>query len=184
MAAGVNYYTNGNIGRMFARQNVPSVYGRQKAAGSAELQEEIKRVDQVSFSAQAPKPLTADFIQDALDAGDAIASGKSLSEEDATRLRLDRVFAAVSALALLGYDGEQPAEWPGGLPAPTREELEAARRRLAQRPQNLEELSEPELVQNRRIELMEKITRRDLGQATLGLPDGTVPSDAASARSE
>lgn len=164
MAAGVSYYNNGSIGRMFARQNVPSVYGRQKAVENADIQEEIKQVDQVSLSAQAPKPLTADFIKNALDAGETIAAGEPLSEESESRVRLDRVFAAVSALALLGHDGDQPASWPGGIPAPSKSELEAARRRLAQRPQHLEQAAEPEQIQNRRVELVEKITRRDLGQ--------------------
>ncbi len=169
MAAGVNYYANGNIGRMFARQNVPSVYGRQKPSEEAEARAETGLVDQVSLSPNAPKPLTVDFLRDALDAGDALAAGGELSEENLSRLRLDRVFAAVSALALMGHDGEQPVSWPGGLPAPNRAELEAARRRLAQRPQGAVEAGDPAAVRNRRVELLEKIGRRDFGQLPPGI---------------
>lgn len=166
MSASVNYYTNGSIGKMFARQNVPSVYGRQRQPGEAEQQEAAERVDRVSLSAQAPKPLSADFLEDALDAGDAMAAGDTLSGENSERLRLDRVFAAVAALELLGENGGQAVTWPGGLPAPSQAELEAARRRLAQRPQNTEAAENPAAVQSRRIDLLEKITKRDFGQVT------------------
>ncbi len=178
MTAGVQQYTHGSIGRMFARQNVPSVYGRQKLADETEPPTEAGLVDQVSLSPNAPKPLTADFLKDALDAGDTLASGNRLSEESSTRLRQDRVFAAVSALALMGHDGEQPAAWPGGIPAPNRAELEAARRRLAQRPQNADQTTDAATVQNRRIELLEKIGRRDFGQLPPGIPTTASKSPA------
>ncbi len=177
MSAGIQYYNHGSIGRMFARQNVPSVYGRQKAPEEAAAQEEARFVDSVSLSPDAPKPLTAEFLSEAFSAGDALAGGGGLSEGDSARLREDRVFAAVSALALMGHDGEQPVSWPGGLPAPSRAELEAARRRLAQRPRNADQADDPALVQSRRLEILEKIGRRDFGQLPLGI--STIASAAS-----
>lgn len=164
MSATVANNNYGSIGRMFARQNVPSVYGAQKAAAGLEPEAANEAMDKVSLSPFAPRPLTADFLQSAMQTSENLAQGKTLSGDDEARLREDRVFAAVTALALLGYDGEQPVNWPGGFSSPTREELEMARRRLAQRPQNLSEADSAEQLQQRRLELMQKVAKRDLGQ--------------------
>ncbi len=161
MATGVHTQYSGTIGRMFARHNVPALYAKQKAAPPEEPQVEDKRVDQVSLSPQAPKPLAGNLIREAFAAADALASGGGVSEEETTRLREDRVFAAVSALALLGYDRGEQAFWPGGIPAPTKAELEAARRRLAQRPEETAAAAAPE-TRTRRLGLLEKITGIDL----------------------
>lgn len=169
MAAITQQYTNGSIGRMFARQNVPSVYGRQKPPEGAEPQATTDLMDQVSLSPEAPKPLTANYLEDALTTGAALATGTKLSEATSNKLREDRVFAAVSALALMGHDSAQTPTWPGGLPAPTPAELEAARRRLAQRPQNMDQAQNPSQVQMTRMELLEKLNRRDFGQLPLGI---------------
>lgn len=168
MSATVANNGYGSIGRMFARQNAPSVYGMQKAASALEQETASDRVDQVSLSPFAPRPLTADFLRSAMQAGESLGQGKTPSGEEADRLREDRVFAAVSALALLGYSGDQPVNWPGGFSSPTKEELEMARRRLAQRPQNLQETDSPEQLQQQRLELLEKVAKRDFSQVGFG----------------
>lgn len=167
MSTQVHNYSFSNIGRMFARQNVPSVYGLQKNASGAEAEETAGVVDSVSLSPYAPKPLAADLFRDAVAAGRDISSGGGLSGDQLARLREDRVFTAVSALSLLGDDGEGatvPRDWPGGIPAPTAEELEAARRRLAQR-LRFDDSSDRSVdaLQRERIALLEKIGGRFFG---------------------
>lgn len=164
MAVQVGNYAFTNVGRMYARQNVPSVYNRQQTAGKAAAEESVQSMDQVTLSAQAPRPLTGDFLEQAMAAGRALGSGGELSEESEERLREDRIFTAVTALAMMGYSGEDAAyaNWPGGIPAPSREELEVARRRLAQRPQQLQDASNPTEVQNERLTLLERLGKRDV----------------------
>ncbi len=177
MSAQIQHYGNGSIGRMFARQNVPSVYGKQKQNAEAPAAEEDGAlVDRVSLSPDAPKPLDAAFMEDAFRAGETIASGGALSGEDSERLRMDRVFAAVSALSLLGKDGEGAVSWPGGFPVPSQAELEAARRRLAQRPQNTEQAANPSHVQAARQEILDRVTRRDFARPAFA----PMPEAAAS----
>lgn len=163
MAVQVGNYAFTNVGRMYARQNVPSVYNRQQTAGKAAAEESVQTVDSVTLSAQAPRPLTGDFLEQAMAAGRDLGSGGELSSDSGQRLREDRIFAAVTALAMMGYSGEEAAmaSWPGGIPAPTNEELEVARRRLAQRPQQLQEASNPAQVQNERLTLLERLGKQD-----------------------
>lgn len=164
MSAQITNQYPGAIGRMFARQNVPSVYGAQKAAAGVETDEGQGVMDSVSLSAMAPKPLTTGFLEQALSVGRSLGEGTKISSETEDRLREDRVFAAVSALSLLGYGkGDNTmGGWPGGIPAPSREELEAARRRLAQRPSDSGDSANPEAIMNERVELMRKVGKSDL----------------------
>lgn len=163
MSAQITNQYPGAVGRMFARQNVPSVYGAQKAAAAADSEETQGIRDSVSLSAMAPKPLTTGFLEQAMATGRSLGEGTKISSETEGRLREDRVFAAVSALSLLGYNGESSVSgWPGGIPAPTREELEAARRRLAQRPSDTGDAANPGSIANERVELMQKIGKSDL----------------------
>ena len=159
------YITNnypGSIGRMFARQNVPSIYGAQKSSTGVEAEEAGTVTDNVSLSPFAPKPLTSGFLEQALDTGKTLGEGSTLSGESESRLREDRVFAAVSALALLGYNENQNLSgWPGGIPTPSREEVEAARRRLAQRPRDTGDASSYESVMAERIQLLQRIGKSD-----------------------
>ncbi|MCD7897716.1 MAG: hypothetical protein LUG50_13750 [Planctomycetaceae bacterium] len=166
----ITSYNHTNVGRMFARQNVPSVYGLQKnsAAGLGDAQ--VQPTDTVSLSAAAPKPLTANFLEDAIGVGKRLAGGtETMAAEDTERLREDRVFAAVSALAMIGFDAEsgQAPRWPGGLPTPTTEELDVARRRLAQRPQNPEEAANPEALGKDRLSILSAVGRTDFGTLSL-----------------
>ena len=154
----------GNIGRMFARQNVPAVYGRQKAAaGALEADNAAGGVDSVSLSPQAPRPLSARTVEEALETAGVVANGGKLSAGQTEKLREDRVFRAVSALAAMGFDGQddRPVAWPGGIPVPTRDELEAAKRRLAQRLDSTSEAADIETVQRDRMELLRRMGKRD-----------------------
>lgn len=178
MSTQVHDYSFSNIGRMFARQNVPNIYGLAKSASAAEAEEAGGAVDSVSLSPYAPKPLEATLFEDALSAGKAITSGAKLPDDQEIRLREDRVFAAVSALALLGDDGEDgtlPRQWPGGIPAPTSEELEAARRRLSQRLQNVESAQDAAQLQQERLVILEKIGKRGFAPAA-ALEQGMEPA--------
>lgn len=164
MSAQVSNHNFTNIGRMFARQNVPAVYGRQKSADGADPEAAAEAVDRVSLSSMAPKPLQGGMLKDALDTGRIMESGGKLSGDRVERLRQDRIYSAISALAALGDDGDantMPRSWPGGLPAPTREEMEIARRRLAQRFVPDENVDNPEVLQQDRLDLLRKIRNRD-----------------------
>ncbi|MCD8138803.1 MAG: hypothetical protein LUE17_03325 [Planctomycetaceae bacterium] len=163
MAVTVAPYAFGNVGRMYARQNVPALYGRQKAVAGVNGDDAPQSVDKVTLSANAPRPLTADYLEQALSAGQTLAAGGNTPDDTTERLREDRIFAAVSALAMMGHSGEkgEPVSWPGGLPSPSAEELEIARRRLAQRPQRLEDAADPQAVQTDRLTLLERLGRTD-----------------------
>lgn len=177
MSAQITNNVYGNIGRMFARQNVSSVYGVQKATARPTVEEPVAQVDSVSLSPSAPRPLAADFLQQAMGTGQAMGDGESLSKSEEARLREDRIYAAMCALSMLGHTGESsdgPTSWPGGIPVPTRDELETARRRLAQRPSNTESVDDPEQLQQERLELMKKI-----GKSDLSLPFGRNPTTQA-----
>ncbi|MDR1744835.1 MAG: hypothetical protein LBS30_03675 [Planctomycetota bacterium] len=170
MSALITNQYPGAVGRMFARQNVSSVYGAHKAAPDAETEETGGIQDNVSLSPFAPKPLTTGFLEQALSAGRALADGSGVSADTEGRLREDRVFAAVSALTLLGYSKSNPAAgWPGGIPAPSREELEAARRRVAQRPSDAGDAVNVPDIMNGRLDLLQRIGKSDFtGMAFAG----------------
>lgn len=182
MSTIVHDYSFSNIGRMFARQNVPSIYGAHKGAAAVQAEEAGGVTDSVSLSPFAPKPLDAVLLRDALTAGKNLSSGGKLPEEEMERLREDRVFAAVSALALMGDDGETgtvPREWPGGIPAPTQGEMEEARRRLSQRVQNAEAAENVEQLQQDRLTLLEKLGKRSFAPLT---PETAMESVAMGAK--
>lgn len=185
MSAQIGNHAFGNIGRMFARQNVPTVYARQRSAGDATGVETTEsNMDSVSLSAFAPKPLDAVDFETAMEySGYLSGGGKGMATAAAEeRLREDRIFAAVSALAAMGVSGEGfelPNRWPGGIPVPTREELEVARRRLSQRLQNVDQTSDPEKVQLDRTALVEKLRKRDFGALALAeTPESAVAAPA------
>lgn len=180
MSAQVNNYNFTTIGRMFARQNVPAVYGQQKAATAEKEEVAVDAVDSVSLSPFAPKPYSARLFEDAMDAGRALGANAELSADTTERLREDRIFAAMSALAFLGEEGEFGARsgWPGGIPVPTREEMEVARRRLAQRLSNVTEVEDSVAVQQDRLDLMRKIGKRDFAELRF-MESGQISSAAA-----
>lgn len=172
MSAQITNQYPGTIGRMFARQSVPAVYGAQKAAAEMDAEETKEIRDSVSLSAMAPKPLTTGFLEQALSTGKSLGEGSALSTDTTNRLREDRIFAAVSALALVGHSQENPVSgWPGGIPTPTREELEAARRRLAQRPNDSGDADNTESVLNQRIDLLRQIGKSDFSSLAFAAAD-------------
>lgn len=165
MSAQISNHNFTNIGRMFARQNVSAVYGQQKPVADAEPEALSEQMDQVSLSPFVPKPFGARFFEEARDAGRALANGEKLAAADVERLREDRIFAAMSALAAIGDDGSDSSmrrSWPGGIPIPTPEEMEVARRRLSQRLGNVDEAADGAAAQRDRLELIRRIGKRDL----------------------
>ncbi len=169
--AQINNNSFTNIGRMFARRNVPEVYGFAKAAATADPEAIQEQVDRVSLSPLAPRPLPARLLEEAMDTGRLMNDGKKLPADRVERIREDRVFAAVSALAAIGETGEEtgsPRSWPVGLPAPTSEEMEVARRRLAQRLRGVDQAEDPTGVQMGRVELLQRIGRRSFAPAGAG----------------
>lgn len=182
MSVQVHNNFHGGIGRMFARQNVSALYEGAKSREAAAPEAGAGILDKVSLSGQVPRPFEARFLEEAADAGRRMGRGGALSGDELARLREDRVFGAMSVLAAIGDDGSPESlkrSWPGGLPTPTREELEAARRRLAQRLDGLDGTDDSARVQDTRLRLLERIGRRDLGEIAMG--DPSVAAVAASA---
>lgn len=165
MAIQVNGSNPGVIGRMFARQNVTEVYGRQKTAVAEAEEGSAATVDKVDLSPLVPKPLSAAYVEDAYATAEKLGQGGKLAANEAEALREDRVYAALTALMALGGDSDaQQLKWPGGLPAPTREEMQAAYRRLSQRLDKLDEAGDPEQAQLSRIKTLEGMRKTDMGE--------------------
>lgn len=138
--------SGGVIGKMFAQQNIPGLYNRQRKGDPEEsaVNSLPEAVDRVELSSFAPRPLDAPYVEEAEKVGRELAGTGVLSGENAVRLREDRVFAAVSTLMALGItEKKYPLNWPGGLPRPTSDEMSAAYRRLTQRLSKLNEASDP-----------------------------------------
>ena len=157
------------VGRMFARNNVTALYDRQKGADNP-VEDALQGVDRLELSQWAPRPLGSSLFTDSLKTAQSLTNGSTLSEQDMGRLREDKVFSAVTALAAMGMEDADrlPRAWPGGLPAPSSAELAEARRRLAQRLRMdtaTEAASEPALQQQRR-ELYDKIRSTDFSSFT------------------
>ena len=164
MSAHVNNNSFGNIGRMFARQNMPILYDAKKTAETASADATAETVDNVSLSPQAPRPLSAKLVEEAVDSARVVGGGGKLSSDKVENLRQDRILQAVFALAAMDGGGDAaslPRSWPAGLPAPTREEMEIARRRLTQRLHSVDTADNPESTQQARLDLLRKIGKRD-----------------------
>ncbi len=162
-----------NIGRLFARQNVPTVYGKQQNdTAVAKESGVVGAQDRVELSSYAPKPLSASLFQNAWETGQTLGSGGKLSSEQTERIREDRVFAAIAAMTLQGANGSDTDAnigWPGGIPRPSDAEMEEARRRLSQRFQRMEAMEDPDAVQKNRLDLLEQLANRDnLAMAAAG----------------
>ena len=160
-----------NIGRMFGQLSASEAYGGRKAASIGAGDDEAAPIDRVSLSSQAPRPLPARLLEEAVDAGRSLAAAGRMRPEKMERLREDRILAAVSVLAAIGLDdmhGLPRISWPGGLPAPTGEEMETARRRLAQRLTEVELAADPAAAQRDRAELWRRSAKLDLSSLNVG----------------
>lgn len=159
MAMNISDYERTSLGLLMARQSAPVAYNRQMETGVKTEETDRYAVDSVSLSANVPRPLTANDFRAAVNAGKTMASSGTLDINSTRRLREDRVFNALSALALMGERGteEGMTGWPGGIPAPSSEELEEARRRLSQRLSRTEGLPDPAAAQEERLELLRRI---------------------------
>lgn len=146
----------GGIGRMVARRNLPEIYGRNRSPASVDGAAPAA-VDRVDLSADAPRPVSARAFAEAMTAAKSLSSGGRLSEEQQEALREDTVFRAMSVLIAMGGDGDGLVKgWPGGLPMPTRPELEAAYRRIAQRLDDPGNVDNADQINRERAEFMER----------------------------
>lgn len=124
----------GSVGRMLARRTLPEAYAKRQSGGGESAAETAATLDVVSLSAAVPKPFASADMEDAMATAKTAADGGRLSGTESGKLREDRVFAALTYLLAMDYNGEgQVPGWPGGLPSPTAEEMRAAQRRLSQR---------------------------------------------------
>ncbi len=136
--------------------------GRQGSRGGR-----LQSLDSVVLSAAAPKPLLAGQVEAAGQAAQEVAEG-TVAAGTVRNLREDRVFAALTILAAVGQSGQgSPRGWPGGLPAPTREELSTAYRRLAQRLDRPEQVSDPSAAQNLRRTILDHFRGEDFSAIAL-----------------
>lgn len=112
--------------------------------------------DRVELSPQAPRPLAASLLIATEQVANKLREQTPLTKQDAIPLRENRVFAAVVALQAVGADGkERLFGWPGGIPAPSSAELEAAYRQVAQRISQLDNVRNPDRVQALRQRILD-----------------------------
>jgi hypothetical protein len=168
MSARVGDKNFSNIGSMFARLNMPEIYGKAKPGTTAPVPvpDGNGSVDQVKLSPQVPKPLPARLFEEAAGTGRELSRGERLTTKTMARLREDRVFAAVSALSAMVENGTEilnldELDWPGGVPVPTREEMEMARRRLAQRLKDIDAAGNPDAARREREELWFRVAKKN-----------------------
>jgi len=147
------------IGRMFARSEMASMYARQKNADQSrdETVDGTAQGDRVELSANAPRPLDARMIDEAVQVAQRMASGQTLSPSQTQRLREDRVFASLTALFAVGANkGRIGDAWfEGNAEAPSGMELESTFRRLSQRVAELDQSMDPRKVEESRLAALE-----------------------------
>lgn len=172
MALQVNGGNPGMIGRMFARQNVSDVYSRQKNVDSGNNEKTNSAMDRVDLSSLAPKPLDASVVEDSGSTAEKINKGTRLTSEEEANLREDRIYAALTTLMAVGADPEtQLLGWPGGLPAPTKDEMQAAYRRLTQRMDRVDDAQDPEKTLRMRSETLGTMRRINTSQLSSVISD-------------
>ncbi|MDR3210415.1 MAG: hypothetical protein LBU79_00670 [Planctomycetota bacterium] len=160
----------GLIGRMFARQNMQDLYARQKVIADTENESNTLAVDRVDLSPLAPQPLSARLVEEAVETADKLAGEGDLSTGETKALSENRVFAVVSALMALRVDPEtQLLGWPSLIPVPTPEELQAARRRLAQKMTELDTVEDSQAVQQERMTALDSTRNLDFRELSLTL---------------
>ena len=167
MSLEVNNGNAGVIGRMFARQNVQGLYGKQKTAVDAVDEKNPAAVDRVDLSPFAPKPLAASMVELAAETAQKLNTTGRLTSDETEALREDRVYAAIATLIASGVNsraGSTLKGWPGGIPAPTSAEIEAAYRRLSQRLDRVEDAENPDSAQRTRTSVLEKARNINFGE--------------------
>jgi len=152
----------GLIGRLTGNQEARQQYKPRSGVGQAEPLP-VTDGDVVDLSSNAPQPLPARLVEEARAAADRILQGEPLSSAQEERLREDRVFAAVVALQTFAGQPEGKIAWPGGLPVPTRAEMEEALRRVHQRIIDPETARIPAQVGPARRQLLDELRGADLG---------------------
>lgn len=157
----------GLINRLYGQGSVAETYAlstRNRISGKTEEAAATSGLDRVDLSANAPRPVSASLVEDATSTAVKIANGVDLTDEEMSRIRADRVYAAVAALSALGMTGENgQLAWPGGLPAPTEAELKAAYQRISQRLENTDEAANPLAAQDERLQILDTYRNADFG---------------------
>lgn len=140
--------------------------GKEERRSRADGKRGDRGQDAVDLSLQAPRPLPAPFFRDALAVADRLLTG-SIDRSSEKRMREDRIFAAVTALAAIRRRSEMVSlYWPGGVPAPTKEELAAAYRRLRQRLSGIEIASDASQLLQSRQEMADVFAQADFSSLT------------------
>lgn len=148
---GVGQYLGGMFGRQPAAQKVA-----QAAGAVAQIARKITEGgDIVELSSNVPQPLEAATLEAAGVVAQKLRAGQPLSTREMNRLRNDRVFAALTVLNGAAVGGGTFQHWPGGIPAPTGDELDEAYRRLSQRLVGNDYARDPEALNALRVEILD-----------------------------
>jgi hypothetical protein len=112
----------------------------------------------------APKPIDATWLEFAREAAVDLVSAEEVPVMALERLRTDRAFAAVVALAALRLDPQAAARhWPAGIEPPEVEELSTALRRLDVSLSGLERAENPVQLRRFRTSLVAVYRGEDIG---------------------
>ncbi len=160
--------TSALIGQLFARSTIGQTYqdGRRDGGGEEEAPPLLHGSDIVELSVEAPRPVEANMLLEAEALARKLAAREGLSGGEEESLREGRVVAAMVVLAAVERnrgDLDAPVNWPGGLPAPNREELAEAYRRVRQRLSGVQETREAEKALRLREQIVEYFREADFG---------------------
>lgn len=126
-------------GHASAQANVPTARNAIRQATSTETaeQQSSQAGDTVTLSSRTNRAAVTEIPRQTLAAWRArsMTRNENSTAGDKQVVREERICAVMSVLSTMGYTGEEniPPTWPGGLSAPSSEELAIAGRRLALR---------------------------------------------------
>lgn len=154
----------GLIGQLMGGHSARQEYGRNQPSPGEDVvaaKARVTAIDTVELSPDVPRPLPASVLANATEAADALDRGEALPNRALLNLREDRVLLAVAAMRIRGGDPDKNFQWPGGLPGPSAEEMEAAYRRLTQRLTENESDSDAPALNAERLDLLDRYRRAD-----------------------
>lgn len=165
---GLDSIVNQSLG-MATQQQANQAFGSSDKVNLSHLEDQARKTntfDRVQLSSGVPRPLAAKVLEEADLLASKLESGGKLKQKDTDALREDRVFAALVAMRLMeNSSGQARAMWLGGIPSPTKSEIDEAYRRLTQRLVEPAEVEDAASSNNMRIDLLEKF--RDFDYSVL-----------------
>jgi len=154
------------------------MYARQKNAEQPqnETVDAALQQDRVELSANAPRPLDARMIEEAVQVAQRMMAGQALSPSQTERLREDRVFASLTAMFSAGGNkGRLLDAWlDGAAQPPTGFELDSAYRRLSQRVADMGGTADPRAVEEARLTALEAFRGVDLQALVRALSESVM----------